>query len=69
MTLQTPIPVPDLQWGSLDGVSAIWTDSGGPFTAGIVFRVGRADEPLPHTGITHLAEHLALARFGPTASR
>lgn len=64
----TPIAqatIPDLQWGTLDGVNAIWSESAGPFVAGIVFRVGRADEPLPRTGITHLAEHLALNRFGP----
>jgi zinc protease len=29
--------------------------------AGLVFRVGTADETLPRRGITHLAEHLALA--------
>lgn len=59
--------VPDLQWSSLDGINAVWTDSPGPFAAGIAFRVGRADEPLPRTGITHLAEHLALSRLGPKA--
>ena len=66
-TLPTLASIPDLQWGSLDGINAVWTDSTGPFAAGIVFRVGRVDEPLRHTGITHLAQHLALARFGQEA--
>ncbi|MFG2310327.1 hypothetical protein ACGFS9_16900 [Streptomyces sp. NPDC048566] len=34
----------------------------GEITAGLFFRVGRADETLATTGITHLVEHLALHR-------
>ncbi|MFJ9740984.1 M16 family metallopeptidase [Streptomyces sp. NPDC101166] len=33
-------------------------------TAGLFFRVGRADETLATAGITHLVEHLALYRLG-----
>ncbi|MCX4764383.1 insulinase family protein [Streptomyces sp. NBC_01275] len=33
-------------------------------TAGLLFRVGRADETLATAGITHLVEHLALHRLG-----
>ncbi|MFF5182800.1 M16 family metallopeptidase [Streptomyces sp. NPDC000345] len=33
-------------------------------TAGLFFRVGRADETLATAGITHLVEHLALHRLG-----
>jgi zinc protease len=34
--------------------------------AGLLFRVGRADETLARSGITHLIEHLALHRHGLT---
>ncbi|MGW1719792.1 M16 family metallopeptidase [Streptomyces sp. NPDC002156] len=37
-------------------------------TAGLFFRVGRADETLATAGITHLVEHLALHRVGKSAS-
>jgi predicted Zn-dependent peptidase len=39
---------------------------GGEITAGLFFRVGRADETLATSGITHLVEHLALHRLGLT---
>jgi predicted Zn-dependent peptidase len=32
--------------------------AGGQLTAGLLFRVGRADETLSTAGITHLVEHL-----------
>jgi predicted Zn-dependent peptidase len=34
--------------------------------ATLMFRVGRTDERLPWSGITHLVEHLALFQLGPT---
>ncbi|MFD1658956.1 M16 family metallopeptidase [Streptomyces caeni] len=41
------------------------TGSGpGEIIAGLFFRVGRADETLATSGITHLVEHLALHRLG-----
>lgn len=36
----------------------------GPLRAGLVFRVGFADEPLARRGITHLVEHLVLHPLG-----
>ncbi|SDS34825.1 M16 family metallopeptidase [Actinoplanes derwentensis] len=48
----------------VDGVPAIFSPSTGPTRAGLVFRVGFADETLPRAGITHLLEHLALHRIG-----
>ncbi|MEV5530337.1 M16 family metallopeptidase [Streptomyces prunicolor] len=36
---------------------------GGQVTAGLFFRVGRADETLATAGLTHLVEHLALHRL------
>ncbi|MDR3080688.1 MAG: insulinase family protein [Streptomyces sp.] len=58
---------------ALDGLIAHTTSQGipvlhaprpGDITAGLFFRVGRADETLATSGITHLVEHLALHRLG-----
>ncbi|QUQ71448.1 M16 family metallopeptidase [Kutzneria sp. CA-103260] len=46
------------------GIRTLIAPSDGPLTAGLVFRVGCADEPLSRRGITHLVEHLALHRHG-----
>jgi zinc protease len=48
----------------VDGIPAVAAKRAGPLSAGLVFRVGRADETLATAGITHLVEHLALHRFG-----
>lgn len=48
----------------VDGVPALFSETSGPTRAGLVFRVGLADEPLPRRGITHLLEHLALHTAG-----
>ncbi len=48
----------------VDGIPAVFAKRPGPLSAGLVFRVGRADETLPIAGITHMVEHLALHRFG-----
>lgn len=48
----------------VDGIPAFWTQAGDGLIAGLVFRVGRADEPLARGGITHLIEHLALYPLG-----
>lgn len=49
---------------SVDGVRTVLAHRPGPVTAGLFFRVGRADETLATGGITHLVEHLALHRHG-----
>ncbi|MGW1775302.1 M16 family metallopeptidase [Streptomyces sp. NPDC002104] len=49
---------------SVDGVPTLLAHRPGPVTAGLFFRVGRADETLATSGITHLVEHLALYRHG-----
>lgn len=41
----------------MSGLPVYWAE-GCEFAAGLMFRVGRADEPLPLRGITHLLEHL-----------
>ncbi|MFD9001267.1 M16 family metallopeptidase [Streptomyces sp. NPDC059582] len=46
------------------GVPTLYAPRPGEITAGLFFRVGRADETLATAGITHLVEHLALHRLG-----
>jgi predicted Zn-dependent peptidase len=53
----------------VDGVPVFWTKSGDEMLAGLVFRVGRADESLARGGITHTVEHLALYPLGAEAAR
>jgi zinc protease len=48
-----------LERHQVDGVPAVVTDTPGPAFGLLQFRVGRADEPLTHAGVTHLLEHLA----------
>ncbi|NMO57043.1 insulinase family protein [Actinoplanes sp. TBRC 11911] len=50
----------------VDGVPTLLAPADGPMRAGLVFRVGQADETLARKGITHLVEHLALFSFGAT---
>lgn len=47
---------------TVDGVPVLFARSDGPAAAGLIARVGWADEPLARAGITHLVEHLALHR-------
>lgn len=54
-----------IKLGQIDGIPVVHTDDGPPL-AGLVFRVGSADEMLSQRGITHLIEHLALHRLGTT---
>ncbi|TXK17276.1 pitrilysin family protein [Homoserinibacter sp. GY 40078] len=46
--------------GEVDGVPVFYAPSPGPAAAGLMFRVGMADEPLRLSGISHLIEHLVL---------
>lgn len=54
-----------IHYGQVDGIPTVYTEDG-PVGAGLVFRVGIADEPLSQRGITHLIEHLALHGLGVT---
>ncbi|GGU64232.1 M16 family metallopeptidase [Lentzea flava] len=47
----------------VDGIPTMIAPTQGPMKAGLVFRVGMADETLATSGITHLVEHLALSEF------
>ncbi|MEU6535008.1 insulinase family protein [Streptomyces sp. NPDC047000] len=49
---------------TVHGVPVLHAPSPGEVTAGLFFRVGRADETLATSGVTHLVEHLALHRLG-----
>jgi hypothetical protein len=49
---------------AVDGVPALIVAGSGKTRAGLAFRVGMVDEPLPRRGITHLVEHLALHSAG-----
>ncbi|WP_405489789.1 M16 family metallopeptidase [Streptomyces sp. NBC_00096] len=49
---------------SVAGIRTLLAHRPGPVTAGLLFRVGSADETLATSGITHLVEHLALYRHG-----
>ncbi|GIF06441.1 M16 family metallopeptidase [Actinoplanes siamensis] len=53
----------------VDGVPTVLAPATGPMHAGLVFRVGTADETLPVRGITRLAEHLALDALGAAGQR
>src|SRR5262249_61865862 len=44
-------------------VPFFWIEGAAPYRVTLQFRVGRADEPLPAAGVTHLCEHIALTRF------
>jgi hypothetical protein len=57
-------PVPPIQRTEVDGVTTLWMDEPGPMVAALVFRVGRSDEPTAWSGISHIVEHLTLARLG-----
>ncbi len=54
---------PEPQRTEVDGIPVWYSDVPGPCLAGLVFRVGRADESLPLGGVSHLVEHLALERL------
>lgn len=56
--------MPHIVRTDVDGVPTIWSPAPGPLTAGLVVRVGRADERPADGGITHLVEHLAMAPLG-----
>jgi zinc protease len=45
-------------------VPVFWAEGPEPFVGALLFRVGRADETLRDGGLTHLVEHLALAKIG-----
>jgi zinc protease len=49
----------------LAGVPCFWSAAPPPYTATLIFRVGRSDETLTTSGITHLCEHLLMPAEPP----
>ncbi|HET7677842.1 MAG TPA: insulinase family protein [Candidatus Limnocylindrales bacterium] len=58
--------LPEVSRTEVDGIPAYWSEVPGDFTAGLIFRVGVADEELLTRGITHAVEHLAAGVLGET---
>src|SRR6185312_6912691 len=59
--------LPDLTWREIGGIPTLSPRTqvvGGPIQGCLVFGVGRSDETLPTSGITHLVEHLVLRGLG-----
>ncbi len=52
---------------SIDGIRAFAADGPPPFSAGLLFGVGRRDESFLRGGLTHLVEHLTMRTVGRTA--
>jgi zinc protease len=52
--------LPSLERFEVSGVPTFWVEAPPPVAAGLIFRVGRADETLASSGLSHLVEHLAL---------
>ena len=61
-----PSPPSDLRRVEVDGVPVLWSPAPAPFTAGLVFGVGRRDETYVRGGVTHLVEHLVMSAVGRT---
>lgn len=57
----------ELERTSLGAVPVFYAEGPPPFIGSLMFRVGRADEQAPATGLTHLVEHLALPITGRRA--
>ncbi|MDP9436203.1 MAG: insulinase family protein, partial [Actinomycetota bacterium] len=51
---------------AIDGVPVVWAAGPEPFTAGLVFGVGRRHETFARGGVTHLVEHLVMGTLGRT---
>ncbi|MET3986732.1 insulinase family protein [Streptomyces sp. PvR034] len=60
----TDYVVDGIRHTTVGGIRTVLAPRSGPVAAGLLFRVGRADETLATSGITHLVEHLALHRHG-----
>ena len=54
-----------VQKTDLGGVSCFYGDAPPPFAATLIFRVGRVDETLRTSGLTHLVEHLVMPAEPP----
>jgi zinc protease len=65
MSSETPSPADPLFTRlEIEGIPAFVTANAPRYAGLLLFRTGRADEPLRHTGLSHLVEHLALFHLG-----
>jgi predicted Zn-dependent peptidase len=51
----------------VDGVAVFHAEGPAPFSAGVVFGVGRRDETFAKGGLSHLVEHLTMREIGRTS--
>jgi len=63
------VPMLELHWTEVDGVTVVWAEAPGALRAGLLFRTGRADETLATSGHTHLIEHMAFTSMLDTLHR
>jgi hypothetical protein len=56
-----------MQRFTVDGVPVFVASGPEPFSAGLVFGVGRRDESFVKGGLTHLVEHLVMRAIGRTS--
>jgi hypothetical protein len=56
---------PPYQRIEIEGIPAFVAHDAIRYVGSLLFRTGRADEPLRHAGLSHLVEHLALFGLGP----
>ena len=64
MTTPRDAALPEMQYLTVDGVPVFFIEADEPTVAGLIFRVGQADETAPTRGLTHLIEHLAVHAIG-----
>ena len=55
----------DIRRTDIDGVPVFWTESSMPFVAYLLIRMGRVDETLLTSGLSHLLEHVVLSTEWP----
>ena len=55
----------DVRRTDIDGVPVFWTESSMPFVAYLLIRMGRVDETLLTSGLSHLLEHVVLSTEWP----
>ena len=47
---------------TVNGIPALWSETGPPYTAALVVRAGAQDETVRTVGVGHLVEHLVMSR-------
>lgn len=55
---------PEIHRTEVSGIPTFWGNGPEPYAGALLFRVGKADESFPQSGISHLVEHLAIFPVG-----